>query len=118
MEAGSAGAPHPRVGHLVPLRLLVATWSALLALTFLTVAASWVDFGGNWNLWIALAIAVGKASLVVLFFMHMRWERPFNAVVFISALAFFMLFVGIALLDSRAYDPLLIPGDAPALVRP
>jgi len=104
----------PAVGHVVPVPLLSAVLVALLALTFATVAITWVDLGGL-NLWLALGVAVLKASLVALFFMHLRWDKPFNAIVFIASLALVMLFVGIALMDSRQYKPELIPGYAPGI---
>ncbi len=107
---------HPRVGHLVPFRVLAAVWGTLLVLTVVTVAVADLDLG-SLNLEIALAIAILKASLVLLFFMHMKYDRPMNAIVFISALLFFMLFVSLALVDSHAYAPDLIPGYAPALPR-
>jgi cytochrome c oxidase subunit 4 len=107
---------HPSVGHVVPFRVLAAVWGALLLFTVITVAISDVDLG-RFNLEIALAIAIVKASLVLLYFMHMRYDRPMNAIVFITALLFFMLFVSLALLDSHAYAPELIPGYAPALSR-
>ena len=71
----------------MPVGVLAATLTALLVLTFLTVAVSWIDFGAL-NLWIALLIAAAKATLVVLYFMHLRYEKPFNAVVLICALLF------------------------------
>ena len=100
--------------HVVPLRILVAVWAALVILTWLTVAATHVDLGAL-NLVVALAIATVKASLVALYFMHLRWDRPFNALVFLAALAFVALFVGLALLDTAAYRPDVIPGYAPGL---
>ena len=51
-----------------------------------------------------------KAGLVVAFFMHLRWDRPFNAIVLLSALVFFMIFVGLALMDAWHYQSELIPG--------
>ena len=62
-----------------------------------------------------MAIATVKATLVALYFMHLRYDRPFNAVVFVSALVFVTLFVGIALIDTAAYQPELIPGYAPGM---
>ncbi|MCS7182939.1 MAG: cytochrome C oxidase subunit IV family protein [Thermoanaerobaculum sp.] len=100
--------------HVVPLRVLVTVWAALMVLTVVTVAATWVDLG-KLNLWLALAIATLKASLVVLYFMHMRYDQPFNAIVFIGALLFVMLFVVFALMDTKAYQPELIPGYAPGM---
>lgn len=45
---------------------------ALFALTGLTVAAAYVDFGHPWSDVVALALALCKATLVVYFFMHVR----------------------------------------------
>jgi len=58
-----------------------------------------------------------KASLVALYFMHLRYDRPFLAIVFVTSLVFVMLFVGLALMDTVEYQPELIPGFAPALDR-
>jgi cytochrome c oxidase subunit IV len=103
--------------HIVPFRVLATVFATLLALTVVTVAVTRVDLG-NFNLWIAMAIATVKASLVVLYFMHMRYDQPFNAVVFITALLVVALFIGIALIDTGAYQPDLIPGYAPEMQRP
>jgi len=105
---------HPAVGHVVPLGVLFGVLGVLLALTVLTVAITWVDLGAL-NLVLALAIATVKGSLVGLYFMHLRWDRPFNAIVLALALALVALFVVVALLDSEEYQPDLIPGYAPDL---
>ncbi|MFB3908672.1 MAG: cytochrome C oxidase subunit IV family protein [Candidatus Eisenbacteria bacterium] len=102
------------LAHVMPLKLLAGIWAALMVLTIVTVAVTKVDLGGA-NLWIALAIATVKASLVALFFMHLKYDRPFNAIVFLTALAFVSLFVGIALTDSQQYQPEMIPGYAPGM---
>ncbi len=103
----------PRLSpHVVPLQVLLAVWGALLALTIVTVAATWVDLGA-FNLWLAMVIATVKASFVALYFMHLRYDKPFNALVFVSALVFVMLFVALALMDTAEYQPELIPGHAP-----
>ncbi len=47
-----------------------AVFAALIALTFLTVGISFIDLGA-WHTPVGLVIAVAKASLVVLFFMHL-----------------------------------------------
>jgi len=102
------------VGHVVPFRVLATVWAALLVFTVITVAVAGVDLG-RFNLEIALAIATIKASLVLLYFMHMRYDRPMNAIVFITALLFVVLFVSLALIDTQAYAPDLIPGYGPGL---
>jgi cytochrome c oxidase subunit 4 len=106
--APDSAAHGPGVGHRIPLTVLAATLLALLALTVLTVSVTlvpWLDFGRAGNLWIALGIATAKATLVALYFMHLRYERPFNAVVLVTALVFVMLFCSIVLMDSRIYQP-------------
>ena len=71
-------------------------FAGLIVLTGLTVAVAQFDLG-NMNLYLALAIATLKASLVVLFFMHLLWDRPFHSMLFIGCLLFVSLFIGIAL---------------------
>ena len=78
------------------------------------MAVAGVDLGG-FNLGIALAIATSRRRSSLLYFMHLRYDRPINAIVFVTALLFVTLFVALALLDSHAYAPDLIPGYAPAL---
>ena len=101
-------------GHVMPLWLLAAVWIALLGLTYVTVAATYFDMG-KLNLWLAMAIATVKGLLVALYFMHLRYDRPFNGVLFMTALVFVALFVGIALMDTLAYRPEMIPGYAPGV---
>jgi cytochrome c oxidase subunit IV len=56
-----------------PLRLYTGVLVALLVLTGLTVLAGLRDFGA-FNTVIALAIAVVKGTLVIVYFMHVRWS--------------------------------------------
>lgn len=105
---------HPVVGHVVPRRVLFGVLACLLVLTYVTVAVRNFDFG-PWNLWIALGVATVKASLVALYFMHLRWDKPINATVLIVSLALVALFVGIALTDTAQYQPERIPGYAPSI---
>jgi cytochrome c oxidase subunit 4 len=98
--------PHG-VGHVVPPKILFATGGALLVLTVITVLAAKIDFEDmgvpELNIFVALAIAVVKASLVVLFFMHLRWDRPFNSIVLVTSVAFVALFIAFAMTDTFAY---------------
>lgn len=96
---------HPHgLSHVAPVKVLVVTGGSLLVLTIVTVAATKVDFGANINLAIAMAIAVLKATLVVLFFMHLKYDRLFHSVVFVGALLAASLFVGFTLMDSNQYQ--------------
>ncbi|MGD1148675.1 MAG: cytochrome C oxidase subunit IV family protein [Thermoanaerobaculaceae bacterium] len=109
-------ADHSALGHVVPFKVLAGVWLTLLVFTLITVAVAGVDIG-SFNLGVAMAIATVKASLVVLYFMHMRYDRPMNAIVFVAALLFVGIFVSLALLDTHAYAPDMIPGYAPGLAR-
>jgi cytochrome c oxidase subunit 4 len=113
-ETASAHAPHSQLGHVVPVWLLAAVFAALIALTGLTVTAAQIDLG-NLNLYIALGIAALKASLVVLFFMHLYWDRPFNSLIFVGCLLFVTLFIGLALTDSKANAASELHGQGPAM---
>ncbi|HMG21153.1 MAG TPA: cytochrome C oxidase subunit IV family protein [Kofleriaceae bacterium] len=92
------------LSHVAPIKVLAATGGTLLVLTLVTVLATKVDFGANINLAIAMAIAVIKATLVILFFMHLRYDRLFHSVVFAGAILAAALFVGFTLMDSNQYQ--------------
>lgn len=100
--------------HTVPLWLLIAVFLALIGLTVVTVAVTKVDLSKA-NLWIAMLIAGVKATLVALYFMHLRWDKVFHGFLFLGAIAFVVLFIGIALMDTQAYHPDIIPGYAPGI---
>lgn len=96
------------VGHIVPPRMLFTVGGALLVLTVLTViTAKYVDLG-SFNIWLAFIIAGTKAALVLLYFMHLRWDSPFNAIILISSLAFVILFIGFSLSDTAEYEPYMM----------
>jgi cytochrome c oxidase subunit 4 len=104
------------ISHVASIKTLVGTGTTLLVLTIVTVLATKVDFGANINLAIAMVIAVTKATLVVLFFMHLRYDRLFHTVVFVSAICAASLFVGFTLMDSSQYQHTNIwdPSEPPA----
>ncbi|MBI4890557.1 MAG: cytochrome C oxidase subunit IV family protein [Acidobacteria bacterium] len=77
--------------HVTGPKTYAAVLGALLALTVITVAASYVDFGA-FNTVVALIIASIKGSLVALFFMHLRHDK-FNAVIFVGGLLFLAVFL-------------------------
>ncbi len=95
---------HSEVGHIVPPRMLFAVGGALLVLTVVTVwTAKYVDLG-SFNIWLAFIIAGTKAALVLLYFMHLRWDSPFNTIMVISSLAFVILFIAFSLSDTSEYE--------------
>ena len=81
---------------------------ALLILTVITVGASRIDFGPA-NMLIAMLIASVKASLVILFFMHVKWDTAINKIVFLSSFLFLSLLLIFTLSDQAtrgSADPL------------
>jgi cytochrome c oxidase subunit 4 len=88
--------------HVVPPKLLIGVYVVLLLLTAITVGVTKFDLG-NFNVWVALLVALVKAGVVALYFMHLRWDSPFNALTLIAALFFVVIFIGIAVLDSKEY---------------
>jgi cytochrome c oxidase subunit 4 len=111
-DAAAHAAPHA-----LPARTLLGTAGALLGLTLVTVVTSRLDLGA-FNIVLALAIAAAKAALVAAFFMHLRYERPFQTVVFVSAVFFAVVLVGAVALDSLAYQPDVRAAQAQAKARP
>lgn len=85
--------------HVSPLWFMCAIFATLIFLTVVTVAVSYVDLGSA-NTFVAVLIATMKASLVALFFMHLRHDKPFNGIIFVMS----FIFLGIFLMLS--YDDL------------
>jgi cytochrome c oxidase subunit 4 len=84
--------------HIVSPKVYLAIFAALLVLTALTVAASFVEMG-IFNPIVALAIAVVKATLVVLFFMHVKYSTKLTKLTVGAGLFTFIVLVGMTLSD-------------------
>ncbi len=82
------------VDHVVPLPIYFAVFAALLVLTGVTTAIAFVDLG-RMNVFVALTIAVVKASLVLLYFMHLRYSSRLTPLM--VGIAFFWLGIMIVL---------------------
>lgn len=95
---------HHGISHVASTKVLLATGGSLLFLTIVTVAATKIDLGSTLNLALAMLIAIIKATLVILFFMHLKYDRIFHTVVFTSAILAAALFVGVTLMDSGQYQ--------------
>lgn len=63
------------LGHIVPFKIYLGVFIALLVLTVITVWVSRFQFGA-WNIVVAMVVASIKAMLVALFFMHLKYEKP------------------------------------------
>ncbi|HET9233534.1 MAG TPA: cytochrome C oxidase subunit IV family protein, partial [Candidatus Eisenbacteria bacterium] len=93
---GSGRTHHP---HVLPVRIYAVVAAALLVLTVVTVKVSYYNFGVL-NLVVAMGVATLKASLVVLFFMHLKYDEKFNAIIFAGSLTFLTIFFVLTLADT------------------
>ncbi len=84
----------------MPVPMLLAVFFTLVFLTILTVAQANFDIG-SFDVVIVMAIATIKAGLVMAFFMHLAYDKPFNIIVFMSSFVFVALFVIFTLSDSK-----------------
>ena len=84
--------------HVVPLKVYFAVFGALMVFTAITVGAAYVDMGALNNV-VMIAIAVIKATLVVLFFMHVRYSTRLIPLVVVGGVFFLLVMFGITMSD-------------------
>jgi cytochrome c oxidase subunit 4 len=85
-------------GHVAPKSLYYGVFLALLVGTALTVAVAFVDLGAMNNV-LMLGIAMTKALLVILFFMHVRWSSRLTWLVIASGFFWLLILFGITMTD-------------------
>jgi cytochrome c oxidase subunit IV len=95
----------------VSIRIYALVFLALLVLTALTTAIAFVDLGGGWNNVVALTIAVAKAVLVILYFMHVRYSDKLTWV-FLGAGFFWLLIMLGGIMEDIRTRPSLSPETA------
>ena len=71
--------------HIVPKRIYYIVFGILMLCTYITVQVAFFDLGG-FNIVAALAIAVLKATLVVLFFMHVKYSTRLTWAVVVGSI--------------------------------
>ena len=76
--------------HIVPFNIYIKVLFTLLVLTTLTVIAAQMDFG-IFNVLIAMGIATIKAILVLLFFMHLKYDNKLFPVIFLTGVFFLVI---------------------------
>jgi len=84
--------------HILPKRIYYAVFATLLACTGITVAVAFVDLG-PFNVVVALAIAVFKAVLVVLFFMHVRYSTRLTWAVVVGSVFWLIILIALTMGD-------------------
>lgn len=81
---------HGPAGHVVPVRVYLAVFTALLVLTAITVVVANYDLGAFSNV-VAMGIAFTKATLVVLFFMHVKYNTRLIQITVVSGLVWLVI---------------------------
>jgi len=84
--------------HVVPVRIYLLVLTALLVGTAVTVAVAYVDLGPL-NTVVALGIAITKATLVVLYFMHVRYSPPLTWLAVAGGVVWLMILVVFTIAD-------------------
>ena len=95
---GGHGALQMGHHHVSTSQMFLRVLIVLLILTGITVGTSRIDFGSA-NMLIAMFIACIKASLVMAFFMHLKWDTAINKITFLSSFLFLSLLFIFTLAD-------------------
>jgi cytochrome c oxidase subunit 4 len=85
-------------GHVSPLGIYLGVFGALMVLTGVTVAVAYVDLGAM-NKFVALGIASFKATLVVLYFMHVKYSSRLTKLMVVSGFFFLAILLGLTMSD-------------------
>ena len=96
----NAHAHHADLGHdhITPLSVYFGIFGALMVLTAITVAVAWVDLG-SLNILVALGVAVFKATLVVLYFMHLKYSSKLTWIVVGAGMFWLLILLTITMVD-------------------
>ena len=94
-NANTAAAAKP---HVLPDNLFVMVWVGLLILTGITVAGS-VYFPGKVGILIAMIVTPIKAALILMYFMHLRYEKKGFSIMFLVAVGILSIFIGLTFFD-------------------
>ncbi len=97
-EHGHAHAHPAAYGHVTPLGVYLAIFATLMVLTGVTVAVAYVDLGQA-NILIALGIAGFKATLVVLYFMHVAHASRLTKLFAVTGIFFLAILLGLTMVD-------------------
>lgn len=89
---------HDAEHHAVPVRINMLVWAALMLLTAITVGVTAYDFGFL-NVVVALTVATTKAGLVILWFMHLRYEGTVIRLMVFTAFVILAIAIGFTFFD-------------------
>jgi cytochrome c oxidase subunit IV len=95
-------AEHTSEHHIIPVKYYIGVFLALMFFTALTVFIAQFDLEHIWgplNIIVALTIAVIKATLVVLIFMHARWSSRLTQVIIVSGIFWLIILLAFTMSD-------------------
>lgn len=87
--------------HVSPMSTYVKVLLALFVLTGLTYAVSFASLGPA-SLWVAMGVAFVKATLVCMFFMHLKYDERYHVFVFLSTIIFVTIFFLFTIFDLQS----------------
>ncbi|NDD63551.1 MAG: oxidase [Acidobacteria bacterium] len=91
--------------HIVSPRIYFAIFSALMVFTAITVAVARFDLASIWgplNIIVAMTVATIKATLVILYFMHVRYSSKLTQVIVIAGLFWLVILLVLTIADYLA----------------
>ena len=95
--------------HIVPVRVYILVFLTLIVMTWVTAFVSTIDLG-RMNVFVALSIAVFKASLVILFFMHVKYGTRLTKFIVLAGLYWLILLLFIVMMDLWTRGWMGVPG--------
>lgn len=104
IDAMAGGHPPGTIGHaahrphVLPDGLFVLVWGGLLLLTAVTVAAS-VFFAGRVGVLVAMLVTPVKAALILMYFMHLKYEHRGFQAMFLVAVGILAVFMSLTFFD-------------------
>jgi cytochrome c oxidase subunit 4 len=85
-------------GHVSPVKVYIAIFGSLMVFTTITVSVAFINLGAL-NFPVAISIAIVKATLVILFFMHLKYSSRLTKLICASAFFFLIVLFGLTLSD-------------------
>jgi cytochrome c oxidase subunit 4 len=95
--------------HIVPKRVYYLVFLTLIVMTWVTAYVSTVDLG-RLNVFVALSIAIFKASLVILFFMHVKYGTKLTKMIVLAGIYWLILLLFIVMMDLWTRTWMGVPG--------
>ncbi len=84
--------------HVLPDGLFIMVWVGLVVLTAITVGGS-VFFPGRIGIFVAMVVTPIKATLILMFFMHLKYEKKGFVIMFLVAVGILSVFIGLTFFD-------------------